>query len=472
MADDAPPYCCAILRDPSGELLLEWRPVSAAVAAGKLTCFGGKREAGETAEACLMRELREELDWSPAAAPRRVVDLFVEGRLIAYFYEAAAPRSDEPLRLEAGREAVRLQPAAALRDDRLSEWHAAVLRAWQRGASRADFPGAAHADEAVAADEVGPPPPNYWMDRAASRRRPGGTGGSPPAPRNLLERATADEERRAQLRAAAATCSLATGLSWRVGKKDEDMVAVVPRFTGRAGDDFVGVFDGHRGECMACHAAATLHADLAAALAGAAEADVPAALYSAFARCHEAGRALELRDGCAALVFVALGESGFVANAGDCRAVLCRADGEAQRVSRDHKPADADETARVEAAGGTVRWSCLEGTLAMSRGLGDFDFGCAFSQRPHVQRVALCDAANRFLVCASDGVWDVFTDAQACELVAAALDAGSPLDDACDELLRQASARGSRDDKSVAIVAFPGAAGSAAGAGAKPPDRT
>jgi len=143
LADDdvLPPYCCAILLcSASGELLLEWRPASAAVAAGKLTCFGGKREPGETAAHCLLRELREELNWAPVTQPRRVVDLFVEGRLIAYFYVAEAPRRDEQLRLEAGREAVRLQPADALRDERLSEWHAAVLRAWQRGATRADFP--------------------------------------------------------------------------------------------------------------------------------------------------------------------------------------------------------------------------------------------------------------------------------------------------------------------------------------------
>lgn len=43
----------------------------------------------------------------------------------------------------------------------------------------------------------------------------------------------------------------------------------------------------------------------------------------------------------------------YVANAGDCRAVLCRG-GQAVRLSHDHKPNLANERARIEAVGGIV----------------------------------------------------------------------------------------------------------------------
>ena len=130
----------------SGVLLLELRPASAAVAAGKLTCFGGKRELGESASQCLLRELEEELGWAPdIAKPSRAIDLYVNGKLIAFFYELDAPRRDENLHLEAGTGVVWLSAADALRDERLSDWHATVLRAWQQGKRRADFGAYDHA---------------------------------------------------------------------------------------------------------------------------------------------------------------------------------------------------------------------------------------------------------------------------------------------------------------------------------------
>lgn len=58
-------------------------------------------------------------------------------------------------------------------------------------------------------------------------------------------------------------------------------------------------------------------------------------------------------DGTTALVSVQVGPKLYTANAGDCRAVLCR-DGRALRLSRDHKPELPDERQRIEAAGGRV----------------------------------------------------------------------------------------------------------------------
>lgn len=148
-----PPYCCAILREPGGALLLEARPPDAAVAAGELTCFGGKREAGEDPADCVARECREELAFT-LQSPSRAVDLYVDGELIAWFYEAGAPPREAARAKEAGRRAVWLDGAslrsavegAAASPRRvsvdgamLSPWHECVLRAHAAGLSRADF---------------------------------------------------------------------------------------------------------------------------------------------------------------------------------------------------------------------------------------------------------------------------------------------------------------------------------------------
>jgi serine/threonine protein phosphatase PrpC len=65
-----------------------------------------------------------------------------------------------------------------------------------------------------------------------------------------------------------------------------------------------------------------------------------------------------------------VGNKLVVANAGDSRAVLCRR-GQAVEMSRDHKPMDEDERARIQKAGGFVQEGRVNGSLALSRAIGD-----------------------------------------------------------------------------------------------------
>ena len=202
---------------------------------------------------------------------------------------------------------------------------------------------------------------------------------STPPRLSLFEQADVEEARRAALQDRALECSLDVGVAERVGKKGEDRVVVVPRFMAND-DDYFAVFDGHRGSGVATHAAATLHEELRSALL--CGEPPPAACRLALARCHASAQQLKLHDGAAALALLSLGGGSevWVFNAGDCRAVLCNptdevdGGGAARRLSVDHKASVPEEQARVEAAGGTVLFGCLEGMLELSRGLGDFDF--------------------------------------------------------------------------------------------------
>ena len=80
-----PEYCCAVISDPRGWLVLQLRPALSAHAADQLTCFGGRREEGEDALSCLMRELDEELGWRPHSATA-CCELWKGARLVARFY--------------------------------------------------------------------------------------------------------------------------------------------------------------------------------------------------------------------------------------------------------------------------------------------------------------------------------------------------------------------------------------------------
>lgn len=57
---------------------------------------------------------------------------------------------------------------------------------------------------------------------------------------------------------------------------------------------------------------------------------------------------------------------------GDSRAVVCNLKGEAQELSRDHKPDDKAEKARIEKAGGEIHEGRINGNLNLSRAIGDF----------------------------------------------------------------------------------------------------
>lgn len=136
MMDDWPEYSCAILEDGEGRLLLEERPDSARFAAGKLTCFGGRREAGESPEQCLRRELREELNWEPARVDR-CVELWIAGAPKAWFFHATLVAPFDLSKIAPGHRGVFVSKES-LPQLPVSPWHAAVLAAWLAGETRVE----------------------------------------------------------------------------------------------------------------------------------------------------------------------------------------------------------------------------------------------------------------------------------------------------------------------------------------------
>ena len=110
---DWPEYCCAILKDSRGWYLMERRPATAKKAAGLLTSFGGMREPGEEPEACVRRELKEELGFE---AENLEMCLRLMGkrdgleRRLAWFFRGMGPEEGDRLVVEPGREAVWIEP--------------------------------------------------------------------------------------------------------------------------------------------------------------------------------------------------------------------------------------------------------------------------------------------------------------------------------------------------------------------------
>lgn len=157
----------------------------------------------------------------------------------------------------------------------------------------------------------------------------------------------------------------------------------------------------------------------------------PASIYT------DSGPVCNLSDhrvvsGCTAVVAFRKGNQLYVANAGDSRCCLCRADGTALPLSEDHKPMAEGERSRIEAAGGFVNQvGRVNGNLNLSRSLGDLKYkqvkqgrdgqpvgreGQMITAEPDLT-VTTLQPGDQFFVMACDGVWDIMSCQEICDFV-------------------------------------------------------
>lgn len=149
-------------------------------------------------------------------------------------------------------------------------------------------------------------------------------------------------------------------------------------------------------------------------------------------------------------------------------------------LSKDQKASMPDEVRRIEAAGGTVIDGRVEG-LEPSRTLGDFDVKGSvrrgvISIVPEVRRHEIGDGtrlAQGLIICATDGVWDVLSGQDVCNLIVARKELvrmqasmgyqrppGADriiLDTLAEDFVQFAIAKGSKDDCTavVALLSMP-----------------
>ncbi|XP_020878028.1 probable protein phosphatase 2C 71 isoform X1 [Arabidopsis lyrata subsp. lyrata] len=212
--------------------------------------------------------------------------------------------------------------------------------------------------------------------------------------------------------------------------------------------------------------------------------------------------------GSTASTAILVGDRLLVANVGDSRAVICRGGNGillrflishhdswyyllissemnlcalvAFAVSRDHKPDQSDERERIENAGGFVMWAGtwrVGGVLAVSRAFGDrllkqyvvadpeiqvcnipsltyvlyLPHTCTYVLRSCLElQEEKIDDSLEFLILASDGLWDVFSNEEA---VAVVKEVEDP-EESTKKLVGEAIRRGSADNITCVVVRF------------------
>ncbi|KAJ5691455.1 Protein phosphatase 2C [Penicillium malachiteum] len=242
---------------------------------------------------------------------------------------------------------------------------------------------------------------------------------------------------------------------WRISMEDAhaavlDLQAKYSNKDGKPTDPaerlaFFGVYDGHGGDKVALFAGEHLHRIVARQDAFA-KGDIEQAMKDGFLATDRAiledPRYEEEVSGCTASTSIISKHKIWVANAGDSRSVL-GVKGRAKPLSYDHKPQNEGEKARITAAGGFVDFGRVNGNLALSRAIGDFEFKKSAELSPEQQIVtAYPDVTmheltedDEFLVIACDGIWDCQSSQAVVEFVRRGIAAKQDLYRICENMM-------------------------------------
>ncbi|KAJ1393681.1 phosphatase 2C-like domain-containing protein, partial [Ochromonadaceae sp. CCMP2298] len=206
--------------------------------------------------------------------------------------------------------------------------------------------------------------------------------------------------------------------------------------------------------------------------------DPVSALKNAFVQTNAALLVTKINyitSGCTTVAVYVRNNKLWVANVGDSRAVMAYKEGDkmlSKDLSRDHKPDDPEEMARIISWGGFVCPPAEEGLsarvyldsqftmigLAMARSIGDHAVkAVGVIPEPEVMIFDL-DPADEFMIMASDGVWEFISSQEAVDIVSKNLHLG--YHEACQVLIETAATRWQeeegdyRDDVSRLLAVF------------------
>lgn len=266
---------------------------------------------------------------------------------------------------------------------------------------------------------------------------------------------------------------LSYGLSsmqgWRVDMEDAHTTVLGLSAPGMTDWSFFAVYDGHAGSRVANYCSKHLLEHIINASYGVGSTQgggpessavdpspgpptveaVKAGIRTGFLKIDEHMRSFsDLRNGMDRSGSTAVGvivspEHFFFFNCGDSRAVLYR-DSHVCFSTLDHKPCNPREKERIQNAGGTVLIQRVNGSLAVSRALGDYLYKCVegkgpteqlVSPEPAVSEMVRASEQDQFLILACDGIWDVMSNEELCEFVKSRLEVSDDLERVCNEVV-------------------------------------
>ena len=191
----------------------------------------------------------------------------------------------------------------------------------------------------------------------------------------------------------------------------EDSCAVIGDAFGE-GTQYYGLFDGHGGKNVSHFCSRKLHVEIKTFL------NQGLAMNEAITKAFEAVNTFcSFRwptVGSTVAIAIVIDDDIYIANVGDSRVILIE-NGVARRCTVDHKASDPEERRLVIERGGHVINDRVNGSLILSRSLGDGIHGKSIGIEPHFETAKRVDGMKMILAC--DGVWDVMSDQDAADIL-------------------------------------------------------
>lgn len=232
----------------------------------------------------------------------------------------------------------------------------------------------------------------------------------------------------------------------------EDTYCCVDNFAGDVTWGLFAVFDGHGGSTVSEYLKERFPEELRDRIQYENPSDLVSVIEETFEKIDKEIKMIDSDQwGSTACVAVIRMESAhrvlYVANVGDTRALLSR-NGVEERLSIDHRLSEKSEYQRITKSGGLIMNDRVGGTLILTRAFGDYalkDSGVIATPtiRKHFLR-----PFDRFVVIASDGLFDVMTDQE----VIANCDIEESADKISKKLVAKALEGGSQDNLCWCVI--------------------
>lgn len=236
---------------------------------------------------------------------------------------------------------------------------------------------------------------------------------------------------------------------WRMEMEDAHVCELETPFEFKT-SGFFGVFDGHAGPKVAQYCAKNLLGSIVEKCkADFTDEMIKTGMVEGFITLDKKMQDSDPwsnakdRSGTTGVVSLITPDEIVFGNCGDSRGLLCR-DKNVEFSTEDHKPYNTKERERIERAGGTVMMQRVNGSLAVSRALGDFDYKRSadlksteqlVSPEPEVTVIKRDFEKDQFLLLACDGIFDVMTNEQVVSYIAHQLSLTHDLPEICSSLL-------------------------------------
>ena len=218
---------------------------------------------------------------------------------------------------------------------------------------------------------------------------------------------------------------------------------------------YCAVYDGHSGKYTSLYTRSQLHKSLFL------HPEFPndKSFYDSFVETDKRVNEIQHRDsfccGTTALsVCIKNNEELIIGNVGDCRGFICRG-GKPIEIATPHILALESEKERIKSLGGAVVWFGtwrVNGILAVSRSIGDYNLRALVIPDPDVTRIKLTPE-DEFLVLASDGLWDGINAEEMIEIVHATVEE-SGREYVCRKLCDTGIDKNTKDNVTVVAVFF------------------